>query len=180
MGTLPFQGPLADEVAARAPASSGFERFKSRPGLLGHLPGQRLQGMAALHGVGMGAQTGFFPQHVLDVSGPSQRPGVFLALGLSAVVRPEVVGTDFQPVHASHHGCVGRHGVGQQRITAAFGVQPEGGGLGLQAQGTGIRAPHLAQQTVPHGTRRTGQCDARQHVGADRHPHCRMLGRGLQ
>ena len=180
VGTLPFQGPLADEIVACAPPSRGFERFKTRPRLFSHLPGQRLQGMAALHGVGMGAQSGLFPQHVLDVSGPTQRPGVFHVLGLVPVVRPEIVGTHFQPIHPTHNSRVGRDGVGQQRITSAFGVQPKGGGLGLQAQCAGIRTTQLAQQSVPHGPRRAGHRHARQHVRTHGHPHGGMFGGRLQ
>ena len=95
-------------------------------------------------------------------------------------MRPEIVGTHFQPIHPTHHGRVGRDGVGQQRITSTFGVQPQGGGLGLQAQCTSIRTAHLAQQSVPHGARRAGHRHAGQHVRAHGHPHGGMFGGRLQ
>ena len=180
VGTLALQRPLAHEVVAGAPTASGFKRFKTRPRLFGHLPGQGLHSVAAFHGVGMGAQPSLFPQHMLDVSGPTQRPGVFLALGIKPVMRSEIVGTDFQPVHPTHHSRVRRDGVGQQRIASAFGMQPEGGGLGLQSQRTGVRTSHLREQAVPHGPRRAGHRHAGQHVGTHGHPHGGMLGGRFQ
>ncbi len=176
MGALSFQRPLTNDVFASPPPSSCFKRFKTRPSLFRQLSGQRFHGMAALHSVSMCAQTGLLPQHMLDVPGPAQCPRVLFVSDAKSFLGSDVVGTDFQPVHTAHHGRVSRNGVGQQRVPTAVRMEPQRGRLGFKAKRPSLRTSHVAQQAMPHGTGGAGQCDAGQHVGVHRHPHCRVSG----
>ena len=177
VGALPFQRPCLHQVRPRAPTARRLHFFVACPGLFSHLTCQCFNGTAALHGVGVLAETSFFAQDVLDVSSPALSTNRFLAV----VVRFSYsVPTNFEAIHASQHCGIRRHRVAEQRIASALGMQAQGRRLGLNSNDGTRRHAHGCEQPRPQGTSRAHHGHARQNVGAEGEAQRRMLRRVLQ
>ena len=150
VGALPLNRPSLHQICAGAPTAHRLHFLMACPGLFCHLTCQGLHRVAAFHHVDVLAESRFLSEDVLDVAGPALG-----AHGLVAVLPPfhevsEIVAPYFQPVHASQHRRVGRHGVTEQGIArmGRVGVKAKCGGLSFEANDRSRSHAHRCEQAA--------------------------------
>ena len=179
MGALPLKCPRSHQVCTGAPTACRLHLFVPCPSLFCHLSSQGLDGPAALHDIDMLPKPSLLAQDMLDVAGPTLGTHGLVVVLPPFRHLPEIVSSNFQPVHAPQHRSVSRDGVAEQRVAGVrgIGMESERRGLGFEPHHSACRHAHRGEQPRPQSPGPAGHRHARQHIGAEGEAQRRMLRR---